>query len=261
MAALQNGSKCSRTGVYAPLLNRFAPCPQKNSGVLIPVLWLSKKMKILFIGNSHVYMHFMPLMLVELVKACDHGVRLAAEQCTGEGVSLEWHWKNPATRDLLTFKRWDYVVLQDRAGGPLEERQSFEAHARLLNQEITSRGGQTLFYMTWALKSEPETQAELAEAYSRIATELGAKLAPVGLAWQKAHRSDPELDLFHPDGRHANPIGAYLTACIFYALLLGESPEGLPGKLFIRGKNRVDLDKDQARFLQRVAFEIATIKS
>ena len=216
-------------------------------------------MNVLFIGNSHVYMHFMPLMLGELVKASDRGVNLAAEQCTGEGVSLEWHWNNPATRDVLTSGNWDFVVLQDRAGGPLEEGSSFETHARLLNQEILLQAAQTVFYMTWALKSEPEDQPELAEAYGDMATELGAKLAPVGLAWENAQRSAPDLDLFHPDGRHANPIGAYLTACVFYSVLLGESPEGLPGKLFIKGKYRVDLDRDQARFLQKIAFDIVLI--
>ena len=213
-------------------------------------------MDVLFIGNSHVYMHFMPLMLEELVKTSDRGVNLVAEQCTGEGVSLEWHWNNPATRDMLTSGNRDFVVLQDRAGGPLEERKSFETHARLLNQEIKPQGAQTVFYMTWALKSEPQNQAHLAEAYSHIAVELGASLAPVGLSWEKAHRSDPELNLFHPDGRHANPTGAYLTACVFYAVLLGESPEGLPGKLFIKGKDRVSLDRDKARFLQKLAFEV-----
>jgi hypothetical protein len=234
----------------------IAPCSYKSAGTLIPVLCGNGTMDILFIGNSHVYMHFMPLMLEELVKASDLGVSLVSEQCTGEGVSLQWHWKNQDTRDMIVSGNWDFVVLQDRAGGPLEERKSFEKHARLLNQEIIAHGAQAVFYMTWALKSKSETRAELAEAYSHIAAELGANLAPVGLAWDKAHRSDPDIDLFHPDGRHANPLGAYLTACVFYSVILGESPEGLPGRLFIKGKNRVDLDKDQARFLQKIAFEI-----
>ena len=218
-------------------------------------------MKVLFIGNSHVYMHFMPLMLEELVKASDRGVSLVAEQCTGEGVSLEWHWKNPDTRDMLVSGNWDFVVLQDRAGGPLEGRKSFETHARLLNQEIITHDARTVLYMTWALKSEPETQADLAQAYSHAAAELGAKLAPAGLAWESAHQSDPELDLFLPDGRHANPIGAYLTACVFYSVLLGSSPEGLPGKLSIKGKDRVSLAKDQAQSLQKIAFETVSIGS
>jgi len=210
-------------------------------------------MNVLFIGNSHVYMHFMPRMLMALVKTADRGDTLVAEQCTGESVSLEWHWYNRATQDMLASKRWDYVVLQDRAGGPLEAGESFERHARLLDQEIKRQGARTVFYMTWALRRQPETQANLTEAYRQIADKLGAKLAPVGLVWEKVRKKKPDIDLFHEDGRHANSTGAYLTACVFFSVLLGASPEGLPGKLHINGKNRVDLDKGRALFLQRIA--------
>ena len=109
--------------------------------------------------------------------------------------------------------------------------------------------------MTWALKSQPQTQVDLTEAYGHVAAELDAKLAPVGLAWERAHQSDPELNLYHPDGRHANPAGAYLTACVFYAVLLGSSPEGLPGTLSIKGKQRVNLDNDRRLFMQKLAHE------
>ena len=213
---------------------------------------------VLFIGNSHTYLHFMPLMLVELVNAEERGFTVSVAQCTDEGVSLEWHWNNQATGDMIAGKKWDYVVLQDRSGGPLEERASFESHARMLDGEIKKQGAQTVFFLTWALKSEPETQALLAEAYGHVAAELGAKSAPVGLAWERAHQSDPELNLYHSDGRHANPAGAYLTACVFYSVLFGSNPEGLPGTLFIRGKDRVNLEKDKALFLQKAAFEIAS---
>ena len=108
-----------------------------------------------------------------------------------------------------------------------------------------------MFYMTWALKSQPETQASLTEAYHYIAEKLGAKLAPVGLVWQKAKQIARDIDLYHPDGRHANPMGAYLTALVFYAILFNTSPEGLPGK----GKERVNLDKERALFLQKIAYE------
>jgi len=210
-------------------------------------------MDILFIGNSHVYMHFMPQMLEALVKAAGGRRVLTTGQCTGEGVSLEWHWNNPATRDFLASKQWDYVVLQDRAGGPLEERASFENAARLLDQEIKRQAAQTVLYMTWALKSEAQAQTRLAAAYGHLADRLGAKLAPVGLAWEKAQQVHPKIDLFLADGRHANPAGAYLTACVFFALLFESSPVGLPGKLTINGKKRVDLEAEHALMLQKIA--------
>ena len=213
------------------------------------------KLNILFIGNSHTYLHYMPRMLVVLVKSAERGYGLNVDQCTGEGVSLEWHWHNGPTREKIQSKAWDFVVLQDRSGGPLEDLKSFQTHARLLDQEIKKHGAKTTFFMTWANRFRPQTQAILANAYDQITKELGAILAPVGLAWESALNRVPGLNLHHTDGRHANSTGAYLSACVFYAVLFKSSPEGLPAEIFIQEKKRVDLDKSTALLLQKTAFE------
>ena len=172
-------------------------------------------MNILFIGNSHTYLHYMPQMLGELAQAADSGVQLQIDQMTGEGAGLQWHWNNQPSRQKIRSGPWDWVVLQDRSGGPLEDLESFRTHARRLDGEIRRQGAKTVFYMTWANKSRPRTQTIIADVYARIATELGAVLAPVGLAWEKVQTLDLELNLHHIDDRHANPSGAYLTACVF----------------------------------------------
>ena len=170
----------------------------------------------LFIGNSHTFLHYMPQMLTELVRAAGQGWMLQAEQSVGDGASLEWHWNHAATQAKIAARRWDYVVLQDRSAGPLENRESFERHARLLEATIRSQGARTVFYMTWAKRARPETQALLSEAYGAIARELGALLAPVGSAWQRAQQLDPEILLHHADGRHANPAWSYLASLCFF---------------------------------------------
>ena len=210
---------------------------------------------VLFIGNSHTYLHYMPQMLGELVHADDSGFELNIDQITGEGVGLEWHWRNASSLEKIWKGPWDFVVLQDRSGGPLEDLGSFRTHAHLLDKEIREQGGKTVFYMTWAAKSRPRTQKNIAEAYSRIAVELGAVLAPVGLAWEKAQALDVKLNLHHLDGRHANPSGAYLTACVFYTVFFNTSPEGLPATLRIGEEIRLDLAEDCAGFLQKIAYE------
>jgi len=213
------------------------------------------KLHVLFIGNSHTYLHYMPQMLVQLVKAEDRGFDLEVDQSIGEGVSLAWHWRNERTRDKMRHRQWDYVVLQDRSGGPLEELESFRKHARLLDAAIRRQGAKTIFYLTWARRDRPENQALLSDAYCGMADELDAVLAPVGLAWTGARNQASELVLHHPDGRHANPAGAYLTACVFYAVVFKASPAGLPANFFIEGKTRPDQDTAQAALLQRVAWE------
>jgi len=211
--------------------------------------------KVLFIGNSHTYLHQMPRMIVKLAAAEHRGFSLVVDQCTGNGVSLEWHWHNRRTREMIAGNTWDYVVLQDRSGGPLEDRASFDRHARLLDGEIKKQGAGTLFYLTWANRSRPDTQAVLTEAYMAAARRLGAGLAPVGVAWQNVLEKKPDFDLYHKDGRHAGPAGAYLAACVFYAVLFNTSPAGLPATFTIRGKLRVDLDDAHALLLQRIAFK------
>jgi hypothetical protein len=197
----------------------------------------------------------MPQMLAELARAADIGFPLNIDQITGEGAGLQWHWNNSPSRDKIRNGRWDRVVLQDRSGGPLEELESFQTHASRLDEEIRRQGAKTVFYMTWANKSQPHTQKIIADAYGQIATELGADLAPVGLTWEKAQALDVELNLHHIDDRHANPSGAYLTACVFYSVFFNASPEGLPATLQIEGKIRLDLAEDRAGFLQKIAYE------
>ncbi len=215
-------------------------------------------LNVLFIGNSHTYYNYMPQMLSALVNAEDRGFRLKVDQFTGEGAGLKWHWENPFSRNEIKKKPWDYVVLQDRSGGPLEEPDSFARHAKLLDEQIRKQGAKTIFYMTWANQMRPDTQAVLADAYKRVAFERNALLAPVGLVWEAVHLIDPDLALHHRDGRHANPVGSYLTACVFYSVLFNICPEGLSGTFFIKGKKRVDLDKEQALFLQKTAWKIVS---
>ena len=65
---------------------------------------LKMKIDVLFIGNSHTYLNYMPQMLLMLVDAENRGFELIVDQCTGEGASLEWHWKNPVSRGKIHGK-------------------------------------------------------------------------------------------------------------------------------------------------------------
>jgi len=187
--------------------------------------------------------------------AGDCHFELEADQSVGEGVSLEWHWNSGSTRRKMHSRIWDFIVLQERSGGPLENLESFRDHARLLHSEIEKLGAATILYMTWANQNRPDDAGVLAGAYLKLATELKAVLAPVGVAWTGVHKSSPELVLHHNDGRHASPAGAYLTACVFYAVLTHNTPQGLPAAFIIEGKKRPHQDQAQARLLQNAAWE------
>jgi hypothetical protein len=214
-------------------------------------------MRLLFVGNSHTYLNYMPQMVKRLVEASGHRSPVEVDQSVGDSVSLEWHWDNARTRELIVGGGWEFVVLQDSSRGPLNNRASFERHARLLDAEIRSGGARTVLYMTWAHRLHPQTQADIADAYASVAAELDAVLAPAGLAWQRALHLDPALELHHADGRHASAAGSYLSACVLCAVLTGASPVGLPAGFMIEGKRRPELSPEAAGRLQRVAAEVA----
>ena len=90
-------------------------------------------------------------------------------------------------------------------------------------------GAQTMFYMTWVEQNETASDQAIVEAsYLEIAQQLGADVAPVGIAWQNAFAQQPGLVLPDPDGFHSNEKGSSLAACVFYAALYGTSPAGAP---------------------------------
>jgi hypothetical protein len=67
-------------------------------------------------------------------------------------------------------------------------------------------------------------QEEVAAGYFAIADELDLFVAPVGVVWQNALEDEPDLDLWMLDGKHPTPLGSFLAASVFYALIFNESP-------------------------------------
>ena len=213
-------------------------------------------LRILFIGNSHTYLHHMPRMLVRLAAA--GGCAVHTEQATGEGAGLAWHWHHPETRRTLQKGNWSHVVLQERSRGALDDRVSMFQHVRRFDAAIRAGNARTVLYMTWPSRQAPQNLPAIADAYESIGRECGAMVAPVGKAWRIARERMPEADLYHRDGRHAGKAGAYLAACVFYGVISGKSPLGLPEILFERGRLLADLKGELAAVLQQAAFDAVT---
>ncbi len=81
--------------------------------------------------------------------------------------------------------------------------------------------------------------------YLGIAQELSARVAPVGYAWLLAMDQNPQLDLWQADGSHPSVQGTYLAACVFYAVIFRQSPDGL--------SYQAGLPKNTATFIQKIS--------
>ena len=216
-------------------------------------------LRVLFCGNSYTACNALPRLVQGLGESADPPRPMTFEQVTPGGRTLEQHWSETGAADAIRKGGWDIVVLQDHSRGPIDHPDSMARHARLLDAEIRKAGATTVFYLTWARQHLPDDQATLTRAYSQVAHELGAGVAPVGEAWAAAFAADPALVLHTDDRSHPNPSGSYLAACVFYATFFAASPGGLTHRIEgTSGEGEpillVDLPDGRAAFLQRIAW-------
>jgi len=222
-------------------------------------------LKVLFIGNSYTYVNDLPWLTQQLAVSAGEPRKLETEMVAIGGATLKSHWERGEALQKIRANQWDYVVLQEQSTLPIEDPDEMYQYARLFDAEIKHAHAQTVFYLTWARQNQPETQQALTDAYLKIARELGDKVAPVGIVWQKIQAASPPLNLYFSDGSHPSPIGSYVAACVFYATLYGKSPVGLSRRIYSsqfntpQEGNRIELDslsETDAQTIQRSTWDI-----
>ena len=195
-------------------------------------------LRVLFVGNSFTFRNSLPALVHELAAGDPGAPPIFSVEYAAGGWSLHQANKDDGLDKLLREVHWDVVVLQEKSwllSLPEEQwrRETYPA-ARALREKIAAAGARTVLFMTWAYvrgdrRDEPHDtytamQARLADGYSKLGSELGAQVAPAGLAWAEALRREPRLDLWAGDGQHPGRLGSYLAACVFYAMLSGREP-------------------------------------
>jgi hypothetical protein len=227
--------------------------------------------KVLFLGNSYTVTNGMPLML-ELLAAergrpviksvyAPGGTTLGSPQVGGHP-----HASDPTTLGLIAADTWDWVVLQEQSTTPtipFTFESFMKTGAQSLDASIKANDPSTttLLFQTWGRANGGQfcasgdcsplfadfdaMQDALTAAYAEVGQLIGAPVAPVGEAWRLLRAQDPTLALHQADESHPTHEGSYLAACVLYAALFDESPEGIAFTSFV--------DPTDAAVLQRVA--------
>ena len=215
--------------------------------------------RVLFVGNSLTFVNDLPGVFAELARS--GGLEVEVAMSAQGGWTFADHATSVVTLAKIEQQDWDFVSLQEQSTLPAlaDRRQEQMIPAvRILDEKIRAGGATTVLFMTWGRRDgQPgagfqdfgEMSAHLQAGYMEVAKELDLWAAPVGVAWQHALAQEPQLSPWQGDGLHPAQEGTYLSACVFYAVLFWQSPEGL--------SYRGGLPEDTARFLQAVAAETA----
>jgi hypothetical protein len=245
--------RCAAARLLSALLLVFilAACASTTAPATAAAVPQSVPERVLFVGNSFTYFnnslhgHYR-----NLAAASDPGGKAArfTKAMTISGEELANH--EGGLRQMLEVYEWDAVVLQGHSLEAVDEkrRPGLEAAAEKYAGLIRGEGAEPVIFMTWAYRDRPEMTGILDSVYTALGDRLGMTVAPVGLAFAAAIETIPGVNLFDPDGFHPSRQGTYLAACVFYAVLRGESPIGNP---YTAG-----LDEEPALELQRTAWRI-----
>ena len=221
--------------------------------------------KILFVGNSYIYVNNLPLVLYNL--ALSNGDTIIYDSSAPGGYTLLQHTTNATTLSKINAQNWDYVVLQEQSQKPSFPPSQVQAetypYATQLNDLILANDSctETVFYMTWGRKYGDASncafypplctfegmQARLRESYLEMANDNQAIASPVGEAFKYSRMADSTINLYSTDNSHPSVAGTYLAACTFYATIFETSPVGLS---YTAGLNTA-----QAAFLQQIAYQ------
>ena len=227
---------------------------------------LAPRDHVLFIGNSLTFYHDMPEMIQLLSRSA--GLNIRVMQFTVPDATIQNLLIDPRLNDALEMTDYDVVVIQSGGASAFPERHALELETlQAYKDKIFSTQPQCpmiyeaiysaqrgLKYRDPALKDQEMTFHEFNSALEEGALSLAAArdmlVAPVGRAWSRAVSTDSLWleRLFDNDRSHPSLSGAFLTACVFYAQLLGQSAEGL--------SYHGGLPAEEAEFLKRLGAEV-----
>ncbi len=209
-------------------------------------------LNILFIGNEYTISNYMPYMLKTFAESdpTSH-FKVEVEVHAANNTSLSQLWNMPGTRDILTSKKWDYVVIQ-----PTSMWASSDGSVHITRKaisvwssQIKSLGSQPVLFETWPLEMTHPNYAspkyiklknyknmfKRIKGYSKALSEkYKLLLAPVGSYWMSAIHKKTGIKLYGVDRSSPTINGSFLTALVLYKTLvdntlddIGYIPEGM----------------------------------
>ena len=114
-------------------------------------IMIKKRLRILFIGNSHTYYYDLPAWVARIAK--EEGYLCDVTMLAHGGWYLYQHVQEPDVRFNIKYGQYDYVVLQEHSH-PFDNIPGYIEEATMLVSWIREAGATPVIYGTWAMKDD-----------------------------------------------------------------------------------------------------------
>ncbi|MBT5735769.1 MAG: hypothetical protein HOI28_02880 [Euryarchaeota archaeon] len=239
---------------------------------------------VLMYGNSYTASNNLASLLESLGVVDTESIAPGGYDLAGhwDDINTSMHISNTTLRNPSID--WDYVILQDQSQIPSlpttdTNWQESKNGAVKISTEVEAEGSEIVLFMTWGRRSGESgvqwhqnnninqnysiMQSRLADGYIHYAENISAAgntvwVAPVGLAFQHIHDAveadgtnasqsgNTFYNLYTSDGSHPSLSGSYLSACVLYATMVGESPVGSNDTVALSASLKLELQQAAA---------------
>lgn len=240
------------TSVLSLLLGGAAlpGCLSMSTGPGAPKL-LGEGRPVLFVGNSYLFTQDIPGIVQAL--ADSGGDKLAVMTVAFPDFALIDHWNQGTARRAIAEHEFEWVVLQQGPSSVELNRDTLRLATQLFASEMAKEGSaRPALFSAWPSASRRQDFDRAIESYTLAAADVSGVLLPVASAWLAAWERQSTIQLY-ADGLHPSVEGAYLSALVTYARLLGKSPKGLPARLRTLSGVTISIEANLAAVLQEAA--------
>jgi hypothetical protein len=185
----------------------------------------SAEISVLWFGNSHTAFHDVPGLVGQMIRF-KHPNKKYAHRYIGCGF-LEDAAANPNSKKEIERLLWKFVVLQAQKISMSGRYKYSQKEGVELAKIAKAKGAQPLFFSEWGRRDVKNDGVVQESIYKEMSDAAEVRVAPVGRAWDIALAEKPSLPLHADDGNHESPVGAFLTAAVFYSLFTDSDPAEL----------------------------------
>lgn len=215
---------------------------------------------VLFIGNSFTEAHNLPEIVSLIADA--NGTAINTDEALMNGATLDAIPEKSEHNKKIKSQRWDAIILEPhRTESIFEVEKTIKGATHVAEMCHTARlyvfatpayASEELFLGHTDARNKARSgmivpdefmsiyknmqlllnigAAQVATATKTVKinnknTQVKTAVVPVGLVWQAALRKHPEWQLYNRDGYLPSQAGSYLSALVFYQVLLGHVPE------------------------------------
>ena len=221
----------------------------------------SNPVTILFVGNSYIYYgdslhnHF-KRMVEEYLTDYDGGASVKSATIGGSRLKHHDVERLIKPKAISSVKHFDLVILQGGSGETKNEasRKEFSYFAKKHIDIVKENNSEAALYMTHAFVKPHEDYIEnqikvIEETYTKAGKDNQVLVIPVGIAFDLAYKTKPNIQLHKSDGTHPNLLGTYLAACTVFASIYDKSPIGIEYDYYGA------ISKKDRDFLQKIAHQ------